>query len=93
MFSPLVFTDLMSFKRTPSVYVVSDSQLAEWKRQQALKEIEQLDRLIDGHKQSIERLEETKSRILPTSLAPDLPQGSDSAGSTSDPASDPSGDS
>ena len=84
MFSPLVFTDLMSTYKTPSVYVVSDSQLAEWKRQQALKEIEQLDRLIEGHKQSIERLEETKSRILPASLVPDLPQESDSPESPGD---------
>ena len=64
------------------MYVVSDSQLAEWKREQAQKEIEQLDRLIDGHKQSIERLEETKSRILPAALAPDAPQASDSDEST-----------
>lgn len=73
-----LFDDFFFYNRKPSVYVVSDSQLAEWKREQALKEIEQLDRLIDGHKQSIERLEETKSRILPASLVPDLPQGSDS---------------
>ena len=73
-----LFDYFFSYNRRPSVYVVSDSQLAEWKRQQAIKEIEQLDRLIDGHKQSIERLEETRSRILPASLAPDLPQESDS---------------
>ena len=47
------------FDRRPSVYVVSDSQLATWKREQAEAEILQLQRLIDSHKQSIERLETT----------------------------------
>ena len=47
------------FDRRPSVYVVSDSQLAAWKREQAEAEILQLQRLIDSHKQSIERLETT----------------------------------
>ena len=47
------------FDRRPSVYVVSDSQLAAWKRKQAEAEILQLQRLIDSHKQSIERLETT----------------------------------
>lgn len=47
------------FDRKPSVYVVSDSQLAAWKREQAEAEILQLKRLIDSHKQSIERLETT----------------------------------
>ena len=46
-----------------SVYVISDSQLAEYKAKQAQAEIAELDRLIDGHKQSIERLEKTKSLL------------------------------
>ena len=63
-----LFDDFFSYNRRPSVFVVSDSELAEWKRQQALKEIEQLDRLIAGHKLSIESLEKTKRQILPASL-------------------------
>ena len=55
-----LFDDIFAFNRRPSVYVVSDSQLAEWKQKQAEREIVELDRLIDSHKQSIERLEETK---------------------------------
>ena len=55
-----LFDDIFAFNRRPSVYVVSDSQLAEWKHKQAEREIVELDRLIDSHKQSIERLEETK---------------------------------
>ena len=47
------------FYRRPSVYIISDSQLAEYKRNQAEAEITELNRLIDGHKQSIERLETT----------------------------------
>ena len=46
-----------------SVYVVSDSQLAAWKRDQAEAEITQLNRLIDSHKQSIERLESTVKEL------------------------------
>jgi hypothetical protein len=46
-----------------SVYVISDSQLAEWKAKQAAAEIAELDRLIDDHKQSIERLEATKQKL------------------------------
>ena len=51
--------DELFYNRRPSVYVVSDSQLAEWKREQAEKEITELNKLIDGHKSSIERLEAT----------------------------------
>ena len=43
----------------PSVYVISDSQLETYKRNQAQAEIAELTRLIDGHKSSIERLEAT----------------------------------
>ena len=73
MYSSL-FADLLQ-PRT-SVYVISDSQLAEYKARQLQAEIAELDRLIDGHKQSIARLEETKRQILPEPSAPDLPQES-----------------
>lgn len=68
-----------------SVYVISDSQLAEFKAKQAEAEIAELDRLIDGHKQSIERLETTKQklsqdvqRISQSESHQSLPQDSDS---------------
>lgn len=41
----------------PSVYVISDSQLAAYKREQTQSEIDELNKLIDSHKSSIERLE------------------------------------
>lgn len=69
-----LFDDFFSYNRRPSIYVVSDSQLAEWKREQARKEIEQLDRLIDGHKTSIERLEATKAALTPAASQSESPQ-------------------
>ena len=48
----------------PSVYVISDSQLAEYKRNQAEAEIIELDKLIEGHEHSIERLKKTRSLLL-----------------------------
>ena len=45
--------------RRPSVYVISDSQLAAYKREQTEAEITELQKLIDSHKGSIERLETT----------------------------------
>jgi hypothetical protein len=51
------------FDRRPSIYVVSDSQLETWKREKAEAEIIELDKLIDSHKQAIERLEETRNAI------------------------------
>ena len=51
------------FDRRPSIYVVSDSQLAAWKREKAEAEILELDKLIDSHKQAIERLEETRNQL------------------------------
>ena len=51
------------FPQKPSVYVISDSELARYKRKQAEAELLELDKLIDGHKQAIERLEETKQQI------------------------------
>ena len=44
-----------------TVYVISDSQLAEYKRQNTERELAELDRLIDGHKSSIERIEAVKA--------------------------------
>ena len=41
----------------PSVYVISDSQLAAYKQEQTQSEIDELNKLIDSHKTSIERLE------------------------------------
>ncbi len=41
----------------PSVYVISDSQLAAYKLEQTQSEIDELNKLIDSHKSSIERLE------------------------------------
>lgn len=55
-----LFDDFFTSNRRPSVLVLSDTQLTEWKRDQTEREIVELDRLIDSHKQSIERLEETK---------------------------------
>ena len=51
------------FDRKPSVYVISDSQLATYKRNQAEAEIIELNKLIDGHEQSIERLKKTRDLL------------------------------
>ena len=51
------------FDRRPSVYVISDSQLATYKRNQAEAEIIELDKLIEGHEHSIERLKKTRSLL------------------------------
>ena len=47
----------------PSVYVISDSQLETYKRNQAEAEIIELDKLIEGHQASIERLKNTRSLL------------------------------
>ena len=47
----------------PSVYVISDSQLAEYKRKQTLAEITELNKLIADHQSSIDRLKETRSLL------------------------------
>ena len=57
-----LFDDFFEYKR-PSVYVISDSQMSTWKRNQAEAEIIELDRLIDSHRQSIERLENTRNQL------------------------------
>ena len=51
------------FDRKPSIYVISDSQLATYKRNQAEAEIIELNKLIDAHEQSIERLKKTRSLL------------------------------
>jgi len=43
--------------RSPSVYVISDSEMEVYKQKQAAREISELQRLVDGHKGAIERLE------------------------------------
>ena len=58
-----LFDDFFGYNRRPSIYVVSDTQLAAWKQNQAEKEIEELNRLIDDHKSSIERLETTVNEL------------------------------
>ena len=51
------------FDRRPSLFVISDSQLAEYKRNQAEAEIIELDKLIESHQHSIERLNKTRSKL------------------------------
>ena len=51
------------FERRPSIYVVSDSQLAAWKRSKAEEEIIEIDKLIDSHNQAIERLQTTREQL------------------------------
>ena len=63
MLSSLTLFDDFFDYRKPSVYVISDSQMSAWKRNQAEAEIIELDRLIDSHKQSIERLQTTRDQL------------------------------
>ena len=67
------------FDRRPSVYVVSDSQLAAWKREKAEAEILEIDKLIDSHKQAIERLQTTRD-----GLRKDYPAVTESSTTTTD---------
>ena len=46
-----------------SVYVLSDSQWNEYRAKQLEAEIAELDKLIDGHRTSIARLESTKQEL------------------------------
>ena len=55
--------DYFSLLTRPSVYVISDSQLETYKRNQAEAEIIELDRLIESHRLSIERLERTRGDL------------------------------
>ena len=57
------FLDPFALLTRPSVYVISDSQLAEYKRNQAEAEIIELDKLIEAHEQSIERLKNTRTKL------------------------------
>ena len=63
MFSNTLFPIFDSFYSRPSVYVISDSQLAEYKRRQAEAEIVELNKLIEGHEASIERLKSTREQL------------------------------
>ena len=49
--------------RSPSVYVISDSEMKVYKQKQAVAEIAELHRLVDSHKSSIERLETHISQL------------------------------
>ena len=46
-----------------SIYVLSDTDFAKYKQRQTEAEIEELERLVDSHKSSIERLEKTISEL------------------------------
>ena len=50
-----------SYYSKPSVYVIPDSEWTEYKRQQSLSEIKELNKLIASHEQAIERLKESRS--------------------------------
>ena len=50
-----------SYYSKPSVYVISDTDWKEYKRQQSLQEIAELNKLIKGHTDAIERLKETRT--------------------------------
>ena len=63
--------------RSPSVYVISDSEMKAYKQKQAVAEIAELHRLVDSHKSSIERLE-THISQLETEL-PQLTETSNAA--------------
>ena len=60
--SPFALFDDWFYPRH-SVYVISDSQLADYKRKQAEAEIIELDKLIEGHERSIERLKTTREQL------------------------------
>ena len=63
MLSYDIFDNFFNYRTPPSVYVISDAQMSAWKRNQAEAEIIELDRLIDSHKQSIERLQATRDLL------------------------------
>ena len=44
-----------------SIYVISDSEWDKYRKQQSLREIAELNKLIAGHQQAIDRLKETRS--------------------------------
>ena len=57
-----------------SVYVISDSELAKYKQEQTKAEILELERLIDGHRASIERLETTVNKLRDSLALPEADQ-------------------
>ena len=57
-----------------SVYVISDSELAKYKQEQTKAEILELERLIDGHRASIERLETTVNKLRDSLALPEAEQ-------------------
>ena len=63
MLSSLTLFDDFFDYRKPSVYVISDAQMSEWKTKQAQAEVLELNKLIDAHEQSIERLKNTRSDL------------------------------
>jgi len=57
-----------SYYSKPSIYVISDSEWKDYKRQQSLAEITELNKLIAGHQKAIDRLKETR-KILEADYA------------------------
>ena len=47
------------FPTQQSIYVLSDKDFAKYRQRQTQSEIQELERLVDSHKSSIERLEKT----------------------------------
>ena len=64
MFNNNWLLDPFALITKPSVYVISDSQLAEYKQKQTEAEVAELDRLIEGHENSIRRIKEARENIL-----------------------------
>ena len=55
---------MFPFLYTPtSVFILSETEFAKYKQKQTQSELAELDKLIDGHRQSIERLEATKAEL------------------------------
>ena len=57
------FGRLQQQRPQTTVFVLSDSELAEYKRRNTEREIAELDCLIDSYKASIERIEATKAEL------------------------------
>ena len=66
-----IYDPFPMFGTRPSVYVISDSELAKYKQEQTKAEIAELERLIDGHKSSIERLETTVNKLRDSLALPE----------------------
>lgn len=49
--------------RPTSVYVISDSELRSWKEKRMLEEVQELENLINHHKNRIDSLEKTKLSV------------------------------